>query len=69
MGRLTMMAGALCVALMMSTGVIAQQPPPPAPDYGPTVTLEQAQTAVNAALAEAKKGPYPSAIAVVGSFG
>jgi hypothetical protein len=42
MRRLTMMAGTLCVALMMSAGAIAQQPPPPAPDYGPTITLEQA---------------------------
>jgi uncharacterized protein GlcG (DUF336 family) len=69
MRRLTMMAGALCVALMTGAGAIAQQPPPPAPDYGPTVTLEQAQTAVNAALAEAKKGPYPMAITVVGPSG
>jgi hypothetical protein len=42
MRRLTMMVGTLCVALMMSAGAIAQQPPPPAPDYGPTITLEQA---------------------------
>lgn len=69
MRRLTMMAGALCIPLMMSTGAIAQQPPPPAPDYGPTVTLEQAQTVVNAALAEAKKGPYPMAITVVAPSG
>jgi uncharacterized protein GlcG (DUF336 family) len=69
MRRLTMMAGALCVALMTSAVAIAQQPPPPAPDYGPTVTLEQAQKVVNAALAEAKKGPYPMAITVVAPSG
>jgi glc operon protein GlcG len=71
MRRLTMMAGTLCVTLMMSTGAIAQQPPPPAPapDYGPTITLEQAQKVVDAALAEAKKGPYPMAITVVGPSG
>lgn len=67
MRRLTMMAGTLCVALMMSAGAIAQ--PPPAPDYGPTITLEQAQKVVNAALAEAKKGAYPMAITVVGPSG
>jgi glc operon protein GlcG len=67
MRRLTMMAGALGVTLMMSAAAIAQ--PPPAPDYGPTVTLELAQTAANAALAEAKKGPYPMAITVVAPSG
>jgi glc operon protein GlcG len=69
MRRLTMMAGALCVTLTMSTVAIAQQPPPPAPDYGPPITLEQAQKVVNAALAEAKKGAYPMAITVVGPSG
>ncbi len=69
MRRLNMMAGALCVALMMSADVNAQQPPPPPPDYGPTVTLQQAQKAVDAALAEAKKGPYPMAITVVAPSG
>ena len=68
MRRLTMMAGALGVALLMSSGAFAQVPPP-APDYGPTVTLEQAQKAVNAALAEAKKTPYPMAITIVGPSG
>ena len=70
MGRLTMTASALCIALMMSTDAIAQQPPPPPlPDYGPTITLEQAQKVVNAALAEAKKGAFPMAITVVGPSG
>ena len=68
MRRLTMMVGALGVALLMSSGAFAQVPPP-APDYGPTVTLEQAQKAVNAALAEAKKTPYPMAITIVGPSG
>jgi glc operon protein GlcG len=57
MRRFMMMAGALCAALMMSTGAFAQVPPP-APDYGPKVTL-----------AEAKKTPYPMAITIVGPSG
>ncbi len=69
MRRLTGMASALCVALVTGSGAFAQQPPPPAPDYGPPVTLEQAQKVVAAALAEAKKGPYPMAITVVGPSG
>jgi glc operon protein GlcG len=49
----------------------AQQPPspPPAPDYGPPITLEQAEKVADAALTEAKKGPYPMAITVVGPSG
>jgi glc operon protein GlcG len=71
MRYLTMTACAVSVALL-TTGAFAQQPPalpPPAPDYGPPVTLEQAEKVAHAALAEAKKGPYAMAITVVGPSG
>jgi uncharacterized protein GlcG (DUF336 family) len=63
---------ALSVALLTITRAFAQQPPappPPAPDYGPAISLEQAEKVANAALTEAKKGPYPVAIAVVAPSG
>ena len=66
---LTRMVSALCVVFVAGSGAFAQQPPPPPPDYGPTVTLEQAQKVVMAALAEAKKGSFPLAISVVGPSG
>lgn len=43
--------------------------PPPLPDYGPTITLDQAVKAANAALAEAKKLNVIEAIAVVDNAG
>jgi glc operon protein GlcG len=67
MNRLTMMAGALGVALLMSTGAFAQVPPDPAnpneaipdgmtpPPYGDTINIETAKKAAAAAIAEAKK--------------
>src|SRR5476651_1327888 len=67
MRRLTMMAGALSAALLMSTGAFAQVPPDPAnpneaipdamtpPAYGETINIETAKKAAAAAIAEAKK--------------
>ena len=60
MRRLSLMTVAACAALMFGTAVHAQAPapaaaPPPLPDYGPNITLEQAMKAGQAALAEAKK--------------
>ena len=67
MRRLTMMAGALGVALLMSTGAFAQVPPDPAnpneaipdamtpPPYGEPINIETAKKAAAAAIAEAKK--------------
>jgi glc operon protein GlcG len=68
MHRLTMMAGALCAALMMSTGAFAQMPPNPnnpndtvpdvmpfTPPYGEPINLETAKKVAAAADAEAKK--------------
>jgi glc operon protein GlcG len=43
--------------------------PPPLPEYGPNITLEQAMKAGNAALAEAKKLNVPEGIAVVNNDG
>ena len=67
MRRLTMMAGALGVALMMSTGAFAQVPPDPAnpneavpdaaapPPYGEPINLETAKKVAAAAITETTK--------------
>lgn len=67
MRRLTMMAGALCVALVTSTGAFAQVPPDPtnpnetvadaanAPAYGEPINTENAKKVAAAAIAEATK--------------
>ncbi len=55
---------------MLGTTIQAQQPaPPPLPDYGPTITLEQAMRAADAALAQARKLSVLEAIAVVDNAG
>jgi uncharacterized protein GlcG (DUF336 family) len=59
---------AACAALMLGSTIHAQQPPP-FPEYGPTITLEQAMKAANAALAEAKKLNVLEAITVVDNAG
>jgi glc operon protein GlcG len=82
MRRLTMMAGALCVALMTSTGALAQVPPDPAnpnetvPDvmpfnipYGETIDIAAAKKVAAAAEAEATKRHWPMCISVVGPSG
>ncbi len=67
MHRLTMMAGALGVALLTGTGAFAQVPPDPAnpneaipdamnpPPYGEPINLETAKKVAAAAIAEANK--------------
>ena len=58
---------AICL-VVMATGAFAQQQPPtppPAPPFGIPITMEQAQTAIEGALAEAKKINVNMAIAVV----
>jgi uncharacterized protein GlcG (DUF336 family) len=53
-------------ALIMGASVSAQAPvPPPAPPFGTPITLTQAMTAADAAIAEAKKNNMTMAIAVV----
>ena len=82
MRRLTMIAGAICVALLTSTGAFAQVPPDPAnpneaipeasnpPPYGAPINLETAKKAAAAAIAEAKKRNWNTmCIAVVDPHG
>jgi hypothetical protein len=78
-----MMAGALCVALLTSTGAFAQVPPDPAnpneaiPDavpastpYGAPINLETAKKVAAAAAAEASKRKWDAfCIAIVGPSG
>lgn len=66
MRRLTMKAGAICVALVTGTGAFAQVPPDPnnpneaipeamsAPPYGEAINAETAKKVAAAAIAEAK---------------
>jgi uncharacterized protein GlcG (DUF336 family) len=58
---------ALSAALMLSAPLSAQQPAPmpPTTSYGPTITLEQAKKAADAAEAEARKRNMKMAIAIV----
>jgi glc operon protein GlcG len=82
MYRLTLMAGALGVALMVSTGVFAQVPPDPnnpnevipeasnPPPYGQPINLETAKKVAAAAAAESKKRNWNTmCIAVVDTHG
>jgi glc operon protein GlcG len=82
MRRLTMMAGALSAALLMSTGAFAQVPPDPAnpneaipdamtpPAYGEPINIETAKKAAAGAIAEAKKRNWNGlCVAVVGPSG
>lgn len=68
MRQLSIVAVTTCVVLVFGTTVHAQQPAP-LPEYGPTVTLEQAMKAANAALAEAKKLNVVEAITIVDNGG
>jgi len=77
MRRLMMMAGALGVALVMSSGAFAQVPPDPnnpneaVPEkmtylpYGQPINLAEAKKAADAAFAEATKRGWPMCISVV----
>src|SRR6516164_373421 len=72
MRHLPLVGMAAYVALVFGTTVHAQQPappPPPLPEYGSTVTLEQAMKVANAALAEAKKLNVVEAITIVDNEG
>jgi uncharacterized protein GlcG (DUF336 family) len=81
MRHLTMMAGALGVALMMSSGAFAQVPADPAnpneavPEkmtflpYGETINLETAKKVAAAAVAEATKRGWSMCVAVVSPSG
>jgi len=75
MRRLSLITLAACAAVLFGSIVYAQQPssqlpaPPPAPPYGPSVTIEQAKKVVAAAVAEAKKTQYRFTFAVVDPAG
>ena len=81
MRRLMMMAGALGVALVMSSGAFAQVPPDPnnpneqVPEkltylpYGQPINIAEAKKAAAAALEEATKRGWPMCIAVVSPSG
>ena len=82
MRRLTMMAGALCVALSTRTGAFAQVPADPAnpnetvadnftpPPYGDVINLAAAKKVAEAAAAEAAKRKWDAfCIAIVGPSG
>src|SRR5450631_2285792 len=82
MSRLTMIAGAVGVALLMSTGAFAQVPPDPAnpneaipdamtpPAYGEPINIETAKKAAAGAIAEAKKRNWNGlCVSVVGPSG
>ena len=82
MTRLTMMAGALGVALLTTTGAFAQVPPDPAnpneaiPDamvqaaYGEPINTENAKKVAAAAIAESKKRNWNGlCVAIVGPSG
>ena len=69
--RFCLLAGALCAALAVAPA-FAQAPaapPAPPPNYGETITLDQAKKAVDAAEAEAKKNSWQMAIAIVSPSG
>ena len=82
MGRLTMTAGVVCVALLTSTGAFAQVQPDPnnpnetipeamtQPSYGEPINAETAKKVAAGAIAEAKKRNWNGlCIAIVGPSG
>jgi glc operon protein GlcG len=82
MRRLTMIAGALCIAAMAGSGAFAQVPPNPdnpndvVPEampldipYGETINIETAKKVAGAAVAEAKKRNWKMCVSVVAPSG
>jgi glc operon protein GlcG len=72
MRSLSVTVMATAASLMFATAVYAQPAPgapPPLPEYGPSITLEQAMKIGNAALAEAKKKNPLEGIAIVDNAG
>src|SRR6516225_11865853 len=69
MRSLSMTVMPAAASLMLATAAYAQPAPgaapPPLPEYGPSITLEQAMKIGNAALAEAKKKNLLEGIAIV----
>jgi glc operon protein GlcG len=82
MRRLTVLAGALGAALLLSSGALAQVPADPnnpneavpdalsPPPYGETINIENAKKAAAAAIAEAQKRNWNAfCVAIVGPSG
>jgi uncharacterized protein GlcG (DUF336 family) len=82
MARLTLRAGAVCVALLTGTAAFAQVPPDPSnpnealpeamtqPTYGEPITIETAKKVAAGAIAEAKKRNWNGlCVAIVGPSG
>jgi len=74
MRRLVVAVCAAAAAVLIAPPLQAQPAaapatPPAPPPYGETITLEQARTIVDAAMAEAKKNNWFMAISVVGPAG
>lgn len=75
MNRLSVAAVAAYIALLFGNAAQAQQtpapaaPPSPPPGYGEPITLEQANKAIAAAMAESKKSGLNHVFAVVGPAG
>src|SRR2546425_8818988 len=62
----------ICVSLLFAMDAFAQQKPPtppPAPPFGNPISLEQAETALQAAIAEAKSKNLHEAVAAVDTSG
>lgn len=68
MRHLSLIAMVAGVVLLVGTGARAQQPPP-APDYGPPVTQEQAMKIAAAAQVKAKELGQRVIISIVGPAG
>ena len=66
MRRLIVKSAMVCAAVLFGAEAFAQGGPP---QYGAPISLEQAQKAINAAAAEAKKNNWFLAISVVGPSG
>jgi uncharacterized protein GlcG (DUF336 family) len=66
MHHLIMKSAIVCAAVLFGAEAFAQGGPP---QYGTPISLEQAQKAINAAAAEAKKNNWFLAITVVGPSG
>jgi glc operon protein GlcG len=69
MRHLSVFVIAVSAAITLGGASALAQAPPPLPDYGPNITLEQAMKAGQAALAEAKKMNLNEGIAVVDTAG
>jgi len=66
---LALLVGAAAEAQPTAPAGAPQAAPPPPPPYGMPISLAEAKKAADAAIAEAGKTGFPSAVAVVGPAG